>query len=467
MYIFSDLYQAGDEGAGVTVALFELEPVSPTDISTFLTCYDLNTTVTYTEVDGGAGTGSGAGEAALDIEDLSSLAPDASIDVFQAPNTDAGLIDEDTAIVDDPSVKVVSTSWGLCEAYADPSVLSEENTLFEQAATEGQSSFAASGDDGSTDCRQPPLAVDDPGAQPYVTSVGGTSLTSITGPVETVWNESSQGYGASGGGISAVNPMPSYQSGAPASLNVVNANSSGSPCTAASGTYCREVPDVSADAAWDDGFLIYWEGTWTDSGGTSNGAPLWAALTALTDASNTCDGTSIGFANPVLDDVAADYSANFNDITSGTNDYTPEGYSGGLYPAGTGYDMASGLGSPNGASLPAALCSAAGLSGFRVSTLSLPSVVPGTTYGPVTLQVANVAASTTPYTTTVKWKKVSLPKGLKLSAAGVLSGTPYKRLAAGPSAVTVSVTETVTTVNGRKRVKTPTTVQATIPLTIS
>ena len=70
--------------------------------------------------------------------------------------------------------------------------------------------------------------------------------------------------------------------------------------------------------------------------------------------------------------------------------------------------------------------------------------------------------------TTLKWKKVILPKGLKLSRAGVLSGTPNKRLAAGPSSVTVQVTETVTTLNIKNRpVKTKTTVQATIPLTIN
>ena len=79
----------------------------------------------------------------------------------------------------------------------------------------------------------------------------------------------------------------------------------------------------------------------------------------------------------------------------------------------------------------------------------------------------DVGISTSPYNTTLKWKKVHLPKGLKLSSAGVLSGTPNKHLAAGPSSVTVQATETVTTLNGRKKVKTKTTVQATIPLTIT
>jgi hypothetical protein len=104
---------------------------------------------------------------------------------------------------------------------------------------------------------------------------------------------------------------------------------------------------------------------------------------------------------------------------------------------------------------------------FGVATTVLPSATPGTPYGPVTLQTVGEGTSTSPYTTTLKWKKVSLPKGLKLSSAGALSGTPNSRLAAGSSSVTVQVTETVTTLNGKKKVKTKTTAQATIPLTIN
>ena len=104
---------------------------------------------------------------------------------------------------------------------------------------------------------------------------------------------------------------------------------------------------------------------------------------------------------------------------------------------------------------------------FHITTSSLPSATPGVAYGPVTLQEAGAGTSVSPYVTTFKWKKVTLPKGLKLSSAGVLSGIPNAKLAAGPSSVTVQVTETVTTLNGKKKVKTKTTVQATIPLTIT
>ena len=105
---------------------------------------------------------------------------------------------------------------------------------------------------------------------------------------------------------------------------------------------------------------------------------------------------------------------------------------------------------------------------FGIATTSLPDATPGTKYSPsVTLEAAGLGVSAPGYTTTLKWAKVSLPEGLKLSSKGVLSGTPNKNLAAGLSSVTVKVTETVTTLNGRRKVKTKTTAEATIPLTIT
>jgi hypothetical protein len=107
-----------------------------------------------------------------------------------------------------------------------------------------------------------------------------------------------------------------------------------------------------------------------------------------------------------------------------------------------------------------------GVLGFTIDTATLPSATRGTAYGPVTLQAFGTGLSATGYVTTIKWKKVSVPKGMKLSSAGILSGTPSTKLAAGPSSVDVIATETVTTLNGKLKVKTLTTVQATIPLAI-
>ncbi len=107
------------------------------------------------------------------------------------------------------------------------------------------------------------------------------------------------------------------------------------------------------------------------------------------------------------------------------------------------------------------------VSNFYIFTSSLPTAMPGTAYGPVMLEASNLGASASPHVTTLKWNGVELPKGLKLSSSGVLSGIPSAKLFPGAYFVVVQATETVTTLNGKKKVKTKTTVQATIPLTIT
>ena len=100
---------------------------------------------------------------------------------------------------------------------------------------------------------------------------------------------------------------------------------------------------------------------------------------------------------------------------------------------------------------------------FVITTTSLPNAH-SSPWGPVQLQVANVGTSASPYVTTVKWKKVSIPKGLKLSSSGVLSGTPSDKFVGEIAPVTVQATETVTTLNGKRKINTKATAQATIPL---
>ncbi len=385
-YGMGQLWRAGDLGAGETIGLVEFENDSPVDIAAYESCYRIHTKVSYARVDGGAvGPVHGSGEAALDIEDVAALAPAAHILVYQAPNDATGPYDELQYIVDHPKAAVVTTSWGECEPFlgTDPASVAAaaqaEATLFEMAAAEGQSWFSAAGDSGSADCyptSQPlssSLAVDDPGSQPFVTSVGGTSLHPAgAGFVETSWNGSG---GAGGGGISQVWPMPPYQADAPSSLHVVSSYSSGAPCQAATG-YCREVPDVAADASPAVGYSVYYDGGWTAFAGTSAAAPLWAALTGLADASRGCSGRPLGFLNPSLYQLAGtrSYGADFHDVKVGTNDFGPSGVTGGLYPAGPGYDMATGLGSPRATNgrggLVPALCSLFGTTAPGVLSLS-------------------------------------------------------------------------------------------------
>jgi len=161
--------------------------------------------------------------------------------------------------------------------------------------------------------------------------------------------------------------MQSWQAGP----GVINTYSSDTPCGASSG-YCREVPDVSA-LSGSPGYPYYCtagtapkecnNGGWVNFFGTSGAAPVWAAVTALTNAScaPTDQPNRLGFINPVLYQLAAVAkgagAGYFNDITTGNNDFLSA--NNGDYPATAGYDLATGLGSPLGLPLAGALCHAA------------------------------------------------------------------------------------------------------------
>jgi subtilase family serine protease len=353
-YSLTSRSAAGREGAGMTVALFEQEPWRASDVRKFQACYGTGAQVSTVKLDGGAGHLPGL-EATLDIETVIALAPRASLLVYEAPGklTSKAAIDEYTRIVDDDRAQILSTSYGLCEAVTraiTPGLIASENTVFEQAAAEGISVFAAAGDSGSEACEQfskrlKELAVQDPASQPFVTGVGGTELTAIgPPPAERVWNDTRAGHGAGGGGISSVWPMPSWQKGA----GVISRYSSRRPCHLTRG-YCREVPDLSASADPERGYVIYYLGQFSVVGGTSAAAPLCAAL--LTDiSSREAPPAREGFLNPLLYSLP---KGTFNDIRRGNNDYTTTHH--GRYPATRWYDLASGLGSPIGPNLAAAL----------------------------------------------------------------------------------------------------------------
>lgn len=407
-YRFSGAYAARDLGSGITVALFELEPYQATDIGSYQSCYATNASVTNVPVDGGVTPGAGTGEAALDIEDVIGLAPKANVLVYEGPNSGAGAYDTYNAIISQNRAQVISTSWGVCEASQSASAAAAENTLFQEAAVQGQSLFAASGDTGADDCRTGTgPGVDDPASQPFVTGVGGTTLSSLgPPPTETVWANSS---GAGGGGISSRWTMPSYQSGAPSSLGVINAGSTGGPC--GSPGYCREVPDVSANADPRTGYEIFWNGRWASFGGTSAAAPTWAALTVLANASSACTGAKVGFANAAIyRAAAAGYRSSFNDVTSGSN--SSNGVPG--FAALSGFDMASGLGSPS--SLTAALCGSA-----DAVTVANPGSQSATQATPSSLLLRATSSAGTPIT----FAASNLPTGLAINpSSGLITGTP-------------------------------------------
>ena len=232
--------------------------------------------------------------------------------------------------------------------------------------------------------------------------------------------------------------MPTYQSGAPSSLNVINSHSSGSPCGAPSGSYCREVPDVSADADPYTGYLIYYKGSWTGIGGTSAAAPLWAAFMALVDASSSCGGKSVGFANPLLYSAAASaYSSDFTDVTSAATTTTPPtATTAACTPRARATTWPPASARPDGATLPAALCSGGSTTGNTV-TVTNPGNQTSTVGTAVSLQIK---ASDSASGQTLTYSATGLPAGLSISSSsGLISGTPTT---AGSSSVTVTAKDT-------------------------
>ncbi|OJU79734.1 MAG: hypothetical protein BGO11_01815 [Solirubrobacterales bacterium 70-9] len=363
-YDLPGFYAAGNFGAGQTVALLELEPFLPKDIEDFQACYGTHASVEAVNVGEGPGEYEGEdGEAAMDIENIAGLAPDAHIVVYQAENEGPAEIEILTAYTSENRAKVMSSSWGICEPDEEGSEMEATNTLLQEAAAQGQSFFVASGDDGSTDCwtsknDDRSLQVDFPGSSPFATSVGGTRMEAVGSPNNFLWNQAPS-WGAGGGGRSAHFAMPAYQQGASATLGVVEALSSGTPCGLTSG-FCRQVPDVSADAAVETGWVIHAEEAWEVNGGTSAAAPFWAAITALTNASAACGGHTVGFVNPALYSLGGtSYAANFRDVTGpfGALKPTTDRFDDNEpFPAKVGYDMASGLGTPIASTLGASLC---------------------------------------------------------------------------------------------------------------
>jgi len=382
-YGLDPLYAAGDFGQGRTVDILDLFGFSPSDIQAFDDCYYGTTegnTVAGNDaavpVDNGASPGHGQGgsvETELDVETVNAYAPQAKVDVYEAPDSNSGFLDAIAAMTAS-TASIETISYGSCEETAlaeEPGYVQIENELFEEAAAEGHTVFASSADNGDDTCSAdsgqpvPPILSDsDPASQPFVTGVGGTAILNPTDPpLEEVWNDGAAG-GAGGGGISDIWPEEPWQqystvpginnktviSEAEALIGSDFCQGSGATANFPAGTNCREVPDVSAQASPNTGgFPLYIDGAWSVEGGTSLASPTWAAVLADIESTKACSAISgnVGFLSPQLYAIASnptEYAASFTNVTIGNNDNF--GIADGLYPATPGYSMAAGLGSP-------------------------------------------------------------------------------------------------------------------------
>jgi kumamolisin len=329
------LYQfpAGATTTGQTIGIIELGGGYRTaDLTAYFKTLGMKApSVTTVSVDKGKNSPSNAnsadGEVMLDIEVCAAVAPGAKIVVYFTPNTDQGFIDAIATAVHDTTNKpsVISISWGGPESSWTAQAMNALDAACQSAAALGITITVAAGDNGSTD-GVTGNNVDFPASSPHVLACGGTKLTGsgTTITSEVVWNEQASNEGATGGGVSNIFPLPTWQ----ANANVPK------PQQPAGG---RGVPDVAGDADPASGYVIRVDGQSMVIGGTSAVAPLWAGLIALNNQQN---GTTAGFINPQI--YTAKAKSAFNDITSGNN---------GAFSAGPGWDACTGLGSPIGTQL--------------------------------------------------------------------------------------------------------------------
>jgi len=368
-------------GSGVTVAIVGQTDIYPADIAAFQSAANLaNKPVSQTlyGTDPGYPSPSDLNEAEMDLEWAGAIAPGATILYVNSADVIDGSL---TGAIDNDVAPIVATSYGECEADLGVNALAYYSELLQMGSAEGMTITAASGDSGATDCdvnvgsAVAGLAVDFPASSPLVTGIGGTTLTEGTGTYwsatngtngssatgyipEVAWNDDNgAGLDATGGGASDYFSKPTWQT-ADIALGVPN-------------DYSRDVPDVSLAASIiHDGYLICSGSTnctngfsnasagFTVSGGTSVGAPAFAALLALVE--QKTGGLPLGNANPAIYALAnSSYNTSvFHDITTSTNaspctqgsvDCPAGGTIG--FAAKSGYDQATGWGSVDAANL--------------------------------------------------------------------------------------------------------------------
>lgn len=422
-------------GAGKTIAIVGRSNISVSDVTDFQNIFALTANPPTVVVNGPDPGDLGGGEeieALLDNEWANAISNGATIKfvISESTETDDGVMLSARYIVDNNMADIMTQSFGACETGLDSVGAAEIASIPEQAAAQGISYFASTGDAGAADCDDPdseetatlPISVDVPGATPFVTAVGGTQfnehgddsaywnpttsvlVTALKYIPEDVWNQScaagasgctSPNIGAAGGGVSTVYdsakgyPKPAWQAG----VSGIAADNA------------RDLPDVSlnASAAHDPYLVCQGGGCVPDSsgnielnlvGGTSASTPSFAGIMALVD---NHQNSREGLANYVLYKLAATETFSgcngssttatigsnciFNDVTVGNNAVPGEtgyGTNGAKYQATVGYDAASGLGSVNVTNLINDWSNATFLASTTTLSLSSATFVHGT-----------------------------------------------------------------------------------------
>ena len=396
-------------GSGQSLGLLEYYGTDLTDLNTYYSNVHQtnNVPITLLSTDGTSTScvypSCDDTEQTLDMTQALGMAPGMSSLVMYVGSTDAAIFN--AMATHNPLNAQLSSSWTW--SPADPST---DNPYFQEFAAQGQNLFQAAGDSGAWTSSSAIYPADDV----YITSVGGTDLdtSSAGGPwsSETVWVDG-------GGGISPDHfAIPSWQT------------SAANGCSPCSKTY-RNGPDVSANANFS--FYVCADQTTctaNEYGGTSFAAPMWAGYLALVNQQAVANGSkTVGFINPTLYTIGggSSYDTDFHDITSGSNGYS----------ATTGYDLATGWGSPNGSALITALAGGGGGgSGFSLS--ASPSSV--------TVAQGNQGTSTITSSVTGGFNGT-----ISLSASGQPTGVT---VAFNPSSITGAGTSTMTMTVGSSTV---------------
>ena len=390
-------------GSGQSLGLFEFVGTDLADLATYYTNtgQTLNVPITLVSTDGTPASCSYPDcddtEQTIDMTQALGMAPGLASLVMYVGSSDAAIFN--AMATADPLNAQLSSSWGF-----DPPDPSTDDPYFQEFAAQGQNLFQASGDSGKWSPSNSFWPQDDA----YLTSVGGTDLET-TGPAGPWSSESAWVDG--GGGISQNKVLiPFWQT------------TTASGCSNCSNVY-RNGPDVSANANFT--FYVCADQTTCSAnlyGGTSFAAPMWAGYLALANQQAVLNGKpTLGFINPALYDIGlgSSYDSDFHDITTGNNGYA----------ATTGYDLATGWGSPNGS----------GLINGLLGTISTPGF--GLTASATSVSTEQGSSATSTITSTVL---NGFSAGISLSASGQPAGvtvgfSPASITGAGTSTLTFTV----------------------------